>query len=196
MLAEGLSLDFKSLQVSRTLLSFWTDLNNSVFWMVSAHPLISKSSSPFNNSLTTVTKAPITIGIGVTFMFHSFSIPMHLSLSFNFTLWSAGTASSTILQILFFVVVDYYKAWSSAWDYMIRLYGRIPEKSVCIILQDIYWVVHIPFVRMVKFKFLAQFPVDHFAQPVESSLILFLFKILHSLIMWLMASSLSRLLQQ
>ena len=42
--------------------------------MVSTRPPASKSSSPFNNPLITVPKAPITIGIIVTFMFHSFII--------------------------------------------------------------------------------------------------------------------------
>ena len=40
--------------------------------MVSTWPLTSKSSRPFNNPLDTVPKAPTTIGIIVTFMFHSF----------------------------------------------------------------------------------------------------------------------------
>ena len=39
--------------------------------MVSARPLISKSSSPCTNPLVTVPGAPITIAITVTFMFHS-----------------------------------------------------------------------------------------------------------------------------
>ena len=44
--------------------------------MVSTCPPTSKSSSPFNNPFVTVPKALITIGIIVTFMFHSFfSIP-------------------------------------------------------------------------------------------------------------------------
>ena len=93
------------------------------------------------------------------------------SLSFNFTLWSAGTAKSTILQVLFFV--DYYKVWSSGWDLVICLYIKIPEEFVSFILQDGFWVVHMPFVHIVKFKFLAQFPVDCLAHPVISSLILF-----------------------
>ena len=37
-----------------------------------------------------------------------------------------------------------------------------------------FWVVHILFVRMVKFQYIAQFPVDHLAHPVMSSLLLFL----------------------
>ena len=43
-----------------------------------------------------------------------------------------------------------------------------------VIYQDRGWVVHIAFVGMVKFKFLAHFPVDHLAQPVMSSLVFFL----------------------
>ena len=34
--------------------------------------------------------------------------------------------------------------------------------------------MHIPFVGMVKFKFLAHFPVDHIADPVSSRLVLLL----------------------
>ena len=50
---------------------------------------------------------------------------------------------------------------------------KIPEKFVRLILQDRFWVVHMPFVRIVKLKFLAQFPVDQLAHPVVSSLILY-----------------------
>ena len=70
------SLSDKFPQVSRTLLSILAVLNNAVVWMVSTRHPTSKSSSPFYNPLVTVPKAPITIGINVTFMFHSFfSIP-------------------------------------------------------------------------------------------------------------------------
>ena len=64
----------KSPQVSRTLLSILAILNNVVVWMVSTHPPTSKSSSPFSNPLVTIPNAPITIGIFVTCMFHSFII--------------------------------------------------------------------------------------------------------------------------
>ena len=101
--------DCKSPQVSRTLLSILTVLNNLVLWMVSSRPPNSKSSSPFSNPLVTVTNAPITIGIILTFMFHSFFNSLarsrYLSFSshpFSFILWSAGTTKSTILHILFF----------------------------------------------------------------------------------------------
>ena len=64
--------DSKSSQVSRTLLSNLAVLNNAVVCMVSTHPPTSKSSSPFSNPLVTVPKAPLTIGITVTCMFHNF----------------------------------------------------------------------------------------------------------------------------
>ena len=64
--------DSKSLQVSRTLLSILAVLNNVVVWMVSTRPPTSKSSSSFSNLLVTVPNAPITIGIIVTCIFHSF----------------------------------------------------------------------------------------------------------------------------
>ena len=81
----------KSPQVFRTLLSILVVLNNVVVWMVSASSLISKSSSPFKNPLVTVLKAPITIGIIVTFMFHNFFsslAPEVLILLFTFVTWS------------------------------------------------------------------------------------------------------------
>ena len=37
---------------------------------------------------------------------------------------------------------------------------------MCLILQDKYWFEHISFGSMVKFKFLAQFSLDHLSYPV------------------------------
>ena len=101
--------NIKSPHVSMTLLSILAVLNNAVVWMVSICPATSKSSSPFSNPLVTVPNAPITIGIIVTCMFHSFFNSLvksrylsFFSHSFSFILCSAGTAKSTILQVLFF----------------------------------------------------------------------------------------------
>ena len=82
--------DSKSLKVSRSLLSILTDLNNTVVWMVSTCPLISKSSGTFTNHLEIVPNAPVTIGITVTFMFHSFLVlwqGLHIYFSFRFLLF-------------------------------------------------------------------------------------------------------------
>ena len=104
--------DIKSPQVSRTRHRILAVLSNAVVWIVSTRPLTSKSSRPFNNPLVIVPNAPITIGTIVTFVFHSFLNSLarsrylsFFSLSFRFILWSAGTANSTILQILFFLLI-------------------------------------------------------------------------------------------
>ena len=100
----------KSHQLSRTLLSILAVLNNAVVWLVSTRPSTSKSSRLFNNSLITVWKAPITIGIIVTCMFHSFfqfSSKVEVLILFFHILSAlfcgqAGAAKSTILYIVFF----------------------------------------------------------------------------------------------
>ena len=104
--------DSKSPQISRTLLGILAVLNNAVVWMVSTRPPTSKSSSPFNCPFVTVPNAPITIGIIVIFMFHSFLNSLarsrylsFFSHSFSFILWSAGTTNSTIFQVLFFFLM-------------------------------------------------------------------------------------------
>ena len=63
--------DSKSLQVSGILLITLDDIN-AIIWVVGTRPLISKSSNPCTNYLVTVLSPPITIGIIVTFIFHSF----------------------------------------------------------------------------------------------------------------------------
>ena len=107
--------DSKSPQASRTRLWILAALSNAVVWIVSPRPPTSKSSRPFNNPLVIVPKALITIGTIVTFMLHSFFNSLarsrylpFFSLSFRLILWSAGTAKSTILQILFFLIFFFF----------------------------------------------------------------------------------------
>ena len=131
--------DSKSPQVSRTLLRILAVLSNTVIWIVSTRPPTSKSSRPFNNPLVIVPKAPITIGTIVTFMIHSSFNSLarskylsFFSLSFRFILCSTGTAKSTIVQILyFFLVVDYYKVWSSGLDRW-SVYMLKSHRSLCV----------------------------------------------------------------
>ena len=144
--------------------------------MVSTRPRISKSFSLCTNPLLTVLSASITIGITITFIFHSFFSSLArsrylslFSLSFSFTLRLVGTAKSTIRQVLFCLLTI---IWSSHLA-EIHLYHKIPKKFVCLILQDGFRVVHIPFVCMVNFQFLAQFPVDHL--PTQSCLVFYSF---------------------
>ena len=94
-------------QVSRTLLSILAVLNNVVVWMVSTRPPTSKSSSPFSNPLVTVPNAPITIGIIVSCMFHSFFNSLarsrylsFFSPSFSFILWSVDYFASSLFLLI------------------------------------------------------------------------------------------------
>ena len=177
--------DNKSPQVSRTLLSILANLSNAVVWKVSTRPLFSKSS--FTNRLVIEPTTPITNGITVSFTFHSFinSLSGLINLSFlyfsiSFTRWSAGTAKSTILQVLSFV--DYYKVWSSGRDYVIRFYFKISEEFVHLFLLLFVWS---------NFSFL------HSSQcitlPTQSCQVLYSFcaNLLPLLVMWLIVSSLS-----
>ena len=72
MVIHWILSDSKSPQVSMTLLSILGVFNTTVVWMVSTQPPTPKSSRPFHNPLVTMPKAPVTIGIIVTFMFDSF----------------------------------------------------------------------------------------------------------------------------
>ena len=66
-----------------------------------------------------------------------------------------------------------------------RLGVKILEKFVRLILQDRFRFVNKPFCIMVKFKFLARFPMDYLTHIVASRLILFVANLIHLLIIWL-----------
>ena len=115
MVSRWILSDKKPPQVSRTLLSILVDLNSAVVW-ISTRPLISTSYSPCTNPLLTVPRAPITTGITVTFTFCSFfnsqarsRYVSFFSLSFNFSLWSTGTASSTIINPQFILLYTLFQ---------------------------------------------------------------------------------------
>ena len=107
-----------------------------------------------------------------------------------FSLLSAEAAKSTTRQvfIFFLAITRSGRLTEIRWFF---LYLKIPEHFVRLILQDWFRVVHLPFIRMIKFKYLAQFPVDPFPHRVVSSFIVFYASLLHPLIMWLIVSSLS-----
>ena len=144
----------------------------SVFWLVSTRPPSSKSSSPFDNPLVTVPKAPITISIIVTFIFHSFffnslAMSRYLSFfshSFSFILWSARTAKSTILKILFFYSLIIFRSGLLAeirWSvYMSKSHGSLwyfpttplePDMTQGHFLSGVWqvWIQSIPSPRLV-----------------------------------------------
>ena len=184
--------DNNSPQVSRTRLRILAVLSNAVVWIVSTRPPTFKSSRPFNNLLVIVPKATITTGTIVTFVFHSFfnflARPRYLS----FILWLAETAKSTILQILFFFfLLIIMRSGLFAW---IRW-------SVC--MSKSHRSLYVSFsrtdagLRIYHLFVWSNLNFLHISQwiplPTQSCLALYSFcaNLLHSLIMWLMVSSLS-----
>ena len=100
--------DFTQGCVMTSLLSILADLNNTVIWMVSIHPLISNSSSPLSKPLETISSAPIKIGSTVSSMFYSVLVlwqglsMCHSFDFFYFTPWSTETVKSMRQPVLFF----------------------------------------------------------------------------------------------
>ena len=185
--------DSKSPQVSWTLLSILAVLNNAVVWMVTTRLPTSKSSSPFNNPLVTVPNAPITIGIIITCMFHSFFNSQARSryLSFYFTFfqfyfWLAGTESSTILKVLFFLLLLGLVFWQRLGDPCvcqspIGVYVLFSRAGVGLCIYHLFIWSNLNFLHISQWITL----------PTQSYLVLYSFcaNLLHSLIMWLMISS-------
>ena len=104
-----------------------SSLQDSSRYFARSQDLISESSSLWTNLLVTVSSAAITVGIIVTFILPSifnslarFRYLSFFSLSFNFTLWLAGTAKSTIRRVLvffcFFLLLFGLVVWSRLDD--------------------------------------------------------------------------------
>ena len=90
--------------------SILADLNNSIVWIVSTRPLISKSPSPCTNPLLTVLRAPITVGVTVSFMYHSFfqlsnkvQVLIFLFACFQFYTGQSGQQSPQFGKFSFFL---------------------------------------------------------------------------------------------
>ena len=189
--------DSKSPQVSRTRLSILAILSNAVVWIVSTRSLTSKSFRPFNNPLVTVPNAPITIGTIVTFMFQSFFNSLArsrylslFSLSFRFILWSAGTAKSTILLILFLLLIILRSGLLAGirWSVCMLKSHRSSCKSFYRTGAGLC-IYHLFVWSNWNFLHISQW----ITLPTQSCLALYSFCaiLLHSLIMWLIVSSLS-----
>ena len=172
-------------------------LSNAVIWIMSPHPPTSKSSRPFNNLLVIVLKAPIKIGTIVTFMFHIFfnslAMSRYLSFfshSFRFILWSAGTAKSTILQILFFLLIIIRSGLLAGIRWSVCMLKS--HRGLCVSFSGTnagLCIYHLFVWSNLNFFHISQW----ITLPTQSCLALYSFcaSLLHSLIMWLIVSSLS-----
>ena len=166
--------DSKSPRVSQTLLSILVDLNNAIIWMTSTSPLISNFSSSFTKPFQSFPSAPIIIRITVTFLFHIFLELEHgpiTCLSFHFLGFSfcclPGPQSSQFDRFFYFANNQYFCSSSrDRWS----VYILNSLRMLCSLLTG----QTLLFFHMVKFKFLAQFPVDHVPHPVVFTLVFFL----------------------
>ena len=165
--------------------------------MVSTCPPTSKSSSPFSNPLVTVPNAPITIGIIVTCMFHSFFNSLarsrywsFFSHSFSFILGSAGTAKSTILQVLFFLLIIIKSGLLAGIRWFVCMLKS--HRSLCVSFSRTgagLCIYHLLVWSNLHFLHISQW----ITLPTQSCLALYSLcaNLLPSLIMWLMVLSLS-----
>ena len=183
--------DIKSPQVSV--------LNNVVVWIVSTRPPTSKSSSPFNNPLVTVLKAPITIDIIVIRMFHSFffnspSKVEVLILLFTFfqfysvVNWDSKVDNLAIFLFLLLIIIRFGLLAGIRWSVCMSkshkgLYVSFSGTSAGFCIYHLFVWSNLNFLHVSQWITL----------PIQSRLVLYSFcaNLLHSLIMWLMVSSLT-----
>ena len=188
--------DSKSPQVSRTLLSILAVLNNAVVWMASTRPPTSKSSSPFSIPLVTTPNAPNAISVIVACMFRSF---------FQFP----SKVEVLILLFTFFQFYSVVSRDSKVDNFASSLFLLIIIKSG--LLAEIRWSVCMPksprglcvsfsrtgtglcIYHLFVWSNLYFLHISRWITlPTQSCLVFYSFcaNLLHSLIMWLMVSSL------
>ena len=158
--------------------------------MVSIRPLISKSSNLYTNPLVTVPSVPNTIRylrhLHVPWFLSSLARSRYLSLfalSFNFTLWSAGTANFTIRMVLF-LLLTFTRS------------GPLAEIRWSVFITKSQSSLYVSFSWMdsgLSIYHLFVWSNLNFLHDSQEIIFLYYFcaNLLHSLIMWLIVSSLS-----
>ena len=167
--------------------------------MVSTRPPTSKSSNPFSNPLVTVPNAPITIGIIVTFMFHSFfqfsgKVEVLILLFTFFQFYSVVSRDCKVnnfansLFLLLLVIIRSGILAEIRWSVCMSKSHR----SLCVSFSRTgagFCIYHLFVWSNLNFLHISQW----ITLPNQLCLVLHSFctNLLHSLIMWLMVSSLS-----
>ena len=180
--------DSKSPQVSWTLHSILANLKDIVVWRVSTS-LISTSFTLFSNLLGLFQVHQLQLAS----LLHSCSIGFLVlfALSFNITLWSVGTAKSTIREVLIFfsflLTIIKFRRLAEIRSFV--CISKLP-RTLCIAFSWIdskLYILHL-FV-LSNFNFLHNSQLVTFpTQPVSYS---FCTNLLQSFITWLIVSSLS-----
>ena len=181
----------KSPQVSKTFFSILAVLNNAVVWVVSTRPPISKSSSLFSNTLVTVPNAPIIIGKNVTCMFHSFfQFPSKvevLILLFTFFLFYSVVSRDSKSTVMLIIIKSGLLAGIRGSVCMLK-----SNRSLCVSFSWTYAELCIFYLLVwsnLNFLHISQW----ITLSIQSCLALYsgCANLLHSIIIWLMISSLS-----
>ena len=190
--------DNKSPRVSRTRLWILAVLSNAVVCIVSNRPPISKSSRPFNNPLVIVPNAPITIGTVFTFMFHSFFNSLARSRYLSFFYFPSdlffgppGQQSRQFYNFFFFLLLIIMRSGLFAgirWSVCMLKSHR----SLCMSFSRTgagLCIYHLFVWSNWNFLHISQWTTLR----TQSCLALYSFcaNLMHSLIMWLIVSSLS-----
>ena len=184
--------DSNSPQVSRTLFSILAVLHNVVVWMIPTRSLISYSFISFTNLSVTVPKAPITNGIILTFIFHSLiQLPSKfevLILLFTFFQFYSGFSQGSKMH-----------NYASSFLLIIIRSGRLAEIRWSVGMLIVVYVFSRTDVRLCIYYLFVWSNLNYLHNfmgitlSLQSCLVLHSFcaNFLHSLIMWLMVSSLS-----
>ena len=196
-LTDDFSLEFgiKSPQVSRTLHSISADLNDAVvldgFHRPSYFHVLQSLYQSFGDCTMSINYNCFNCHFHVPHFFRFPSKVVVLILLFAFfQLYSAVSWDSKVHNSagsLF--LVDYYLDWSSGRDKMICLYLKIPRKFMRLIFLDGFWIVNLLVWPNLNFLHNSRWVT----LSTQSCLVLYYFytSLLHSLIMWLIVSSLS-----
>ena len=154
----------KYLLVSRTLLSILADLNKVI---------VSSSDFRFFSSLyQAFTVRSESVNYTIILILHYFPRSHTKSKYFFIFLLTLAFPLCDPLgrQSPFFGIITMsgllYGIW---WSFLSQ-----NPKEFCASQKDRFWFVHLPLFSLIKFKFLAQFPVDHFPQLVTPRLVLLL----------------------
>ena len=142
--------------------------------------------SSLTKSLGNVPSVAITIGITVTFMFHNFFFFLvlwqdlvSLFVYFDLKLYGLpGRQSQLVSRLSFSFSFFFFFLITTMSDLLAGIRRSIcistSQKILCVFLCDGFWFVHIPFGNMIKFQFLAQFPMDPLPHPVMFTFVLLL----------------------
>ena len=166
--------------------------------MVSTRPPTSKSSRPFSNSFVTVPNAPITLGLIITCMFHSFffqfpsRVEVLIFLFPFFQFYSVVSRNSKVqcFQALFLLLIIIISDLLAEIRWSVCMSKS--HTSLCVLF---FWtgaglcIYHLFVWSDLNFLHISQW----ITLSTQSCLVLYSFwaNLLHSLFMWLIVSSLS-----